>query len=402
MRFSKDKKQQRYQLVACALKHGIKPAARTYNTTPKTVRKWIRRFKQGNYQALDDLSRRPKYCPNALPAEESARIIRLRKKYKRLGAEQVKVLECLLPSSKTIRKIWRKNGVSSRKRRKKHITKQNLRDVKKRFKLFEQSCEDTKDLCDIPEYWPQMMRKKLPKWQYTFREVSCGIQFLGFADERSITHATLFADYINEHLRKFNLLLEGNIRQTDNGSEYIGSWAAKAPSAYTLTIEKDKLIHNTIPPGAHRWQSDVETVHNLIELEFYEIETFKDRKDFMQKVLTYQIFFNFQRPNSYKENKTPWQLAKEKRPDLPEEVLLLPPVDLDALLNKKVAISPLRGYDVYSAPLFWRMEQPRGQPKVKNLTRIDNIINKAYRKYTSCFNPQYLRRQSNKLKVTIF
>jgi hypothetical protein len=251
-----------------------------------------------------------------------------------------------------MRKIWRENGVSSHKHRKKYITKQNLREIKKQFALFEQSCEDTKDLCDIPEYWPQMMRKRLPKWQYTFREAGCGIQFLGFADERSLAHAALFAEYINEHLKKFNLLTAGNIRQTDNGSEYTGAWSAKNPSAYTLAIEKDKLIHNTIPPGAHRWQSDVETVHNLIEFEFYEIENFKDRKDFIQKALTYQTFFNFQRPNSYKENKTPRQLAKKKCPDLPQEALLLPPVDLDALLNKKVAISPLRGYDVYSAPYF--------------------------------------------------
>jgi transposase-like protein len=350
MRFSKDKKQQRYQMVIYALKHGIKPTARTYATTPKTVRKWIKRFLQGNYQALNDLSRRPKRSPKALSPEISMRIVKLRKIYKRLGADQIKVLEDLPVSSKTIRKIWRNNGLSSRKRRKKYLTKQNLREIKKKFKLFEQSCEDTKDLCDIPEYWPQMMRKRLPKVQYTFREVSCGIQFLGFSEERSLSHAELFANYINEHLKKFNLLTPGNIRQTDNGSEYIGSWAAKDPSAYTLAIEKDKLIHNTIPPGAHRWQSDVETVHNLIEFEFYEIENFIDRTDFMQKVLTYQTFFNFQRPNSYKENKTPWQLAKEKRPDLPPEALLLPPVDLDALLNKKFAFNPLGGYDVYSAP----------------------------------------------------
>lgn len=350
MRFSKDKKQQRYQVVIYAKEHGIKPAARTYATTPKTVRKWVGRFKQGGYQALDDLSRRPYYCPNALSFEEQINIVRLKKKYKRIGAEQVKILENLQHSAKTIRKTWRNNGLSSRRRRKKHITKQNLREIKKHFRLFEQSCEDTKDLIDIPEYWPQMTRKRLPKVQYTFREVSCGIQFLGFSEERSLTHAKLFADYINEHLKKFNLLTPGDIRQTDNGSEYIGSWAAKDPSAYTLAIEKNKLIHNTIPPGAHRWQSDVETVHNLIEFEFYEIETFKDRKDFMQKVLTYQTFFNFQRPNSYKENKTPWQLAKEKQPDLTPEALLLPPVHLDALLNKKVVISPLRGYDVYSVP----------------------------------------------------
>ena len=350
MRFSKDKKQQRYQMVIYALEHGVKPTARTYDTTPKTVRKWVARFKQGGYQALEDLSRRPNHSPNALADKESAHIVKLRKKYKRLGAEQVKVLENIERSAKTIRKTWRNNGISSRRRRKKHVTKQNLREIKKQFALFEQSCEDTKELCDIPEYWPQMMRRRLPKWQYTFREVSCGIQFLGFSEERSLTNATLFAQYINEHLKKFNLLTAGNIRQTDNGSEYIGAWSAKNPSAYTLAIENDKLVHNTIPPGAHRWQSDVETVHNLIEFEFYEIENFKDRTDFMQKTLTYQTFFNFQRPNSYKENKTPWQLAKEKCPGLPEEALLLPPVDLDALLNKKVAISPLRGYDVYSAP----------------------------------------------------
>lgn len=350
MRFSKDKKQQRYQMVMYASKHGVKPAARLYDTTPKTVRKWIRRFNQGGYQALEDLSRQPKRSPNALSDEMSACIVKLKVKYKRLGAEQVKLLENLPVSAKTIRKTWRVNGVSSRRRRKKHVTKQNLRAVKKQFALFEMSCEDTKDLCDIPEYWPQMKRRRLPQVQYTFREVSCGVQFLGFADERSLTHAELFADYVNEHLKKHNLLFKDALRQTDNGSEYCGSWSATRPSAYTLAIEKAGSIHHTIPPGAHRLQSDVETVHNLIEFEFYEIERFKDRTDFMEKVHSYQLFFNIERPNSYKENKTPWQLAQEKRPGLSKEALMLPPVDLDALLNKKFASRSQRGYDVYSAP----------------------------------------------------
>jgi len=353
MRLSKDKKQIRYQMVIYALKHGVKPTARIYHTTPKTVRKWLKRFSQGSYQALEDLSRKPKHSPKAVSEKLAKYIVSLKAKYKRLGAEQIKVLENLPVSSKTIRKIWRKYGVSSRKRRKKYITKRNLREVKKKFKLFEKCCEDTKDLSDIPEYWPQMIRKHLPKVQYTFREVSCGIQFLGFADECSLTHATLFANYINEHLKKFNLVAGGYIRQTDNGSEYIGSWHAKKPSSYTLAIENANLVHHTIPPGAHRFQSDVETVHNLIEQEFYEIENFKDRKDFMEKALTYQTFFNFQRPNSYKENKTPWQLAKEKCPHLPREALLLPPVDLDALLNKKLDLEIQGGYNVSSGPYYF-------------------------------------------------
>lgn len=350
MRLSKDKKQQRYQMVIHAKEHGVKPTARLYRTTPKTVRKWLTRFIEGGYLALADMSRKPHYSPMAISETHRQKIVRLKHKYKRLGAEQIKILENLDISAKTMRKIWRDAGVSSRKRRKKHVTKQNLREVKKRFALFERVCEDTKDLYDIPEYWPQMKLKHLPKVQYTLREVSCGVQFLGFADERSLTHAKLFTEYVNEHLKRYNLIIKNGIRQTDNGSEYIGSWSAKKPSAYTLAIESAKLTHATIPPGAHRFQSDVETVHNLIEIDFYEIEQFTHRTNFMEKACTYQLFFNLERPNTYKENKSPWQLAKEKRPDIPKEALMLPPVDLDALLNKKVAINSLRGYDVSSVP----------------------------------------------------
>jgi hypothetical protein len=350
MRLSKDKKQQRYQMVIHAREHGVKPTARLYATSPKTVRKWFLRFIEGGYQALDDLSRRPHFSPRATQDDREKKIVALKAVYKRIGADQVKILENLPESAKTIRKIWRKNGISNRCRRKKHVTKQNLREIKKQFALFERVCEDTKDLFDIPEYWWQMRTKRLPKVQYTFREISCGVQFLGFSEERSLTNSELFAGYINEHLEKHGLIVERGIRQTDNGSEYIGSWSAKEPSAYTLAIESAKLIHGTIPPGAHRFQSDVETVHNLIETEFYEIENFTDRSDFMEKVHTYQLFFNLERPNTYKENKSPWQLAQEKRPDIAKEALMLPPVDLDALLDKTLANPAMGGYDVYSAP----------------------------------------------------
>ncbi|MFH0853734.1 MAG: hypothetical protein V1853_05005, partial [bacterium] len=52
------------------------------------------------------------------------------------------------------------------------------------------------------------------------------------------------------------------------------------------------------------------------------------------------------------ENKSPWQLAVEKRPDITKEALMLPPVDLDALLHKKLVDQAIGGYDVYSTPYF--------------------------------------------------
>ena len=352
MRDCSNKKQYRYQMVVYAREKGIKPTARLFNTSPQVVRKWLARYKEENYAGLGDRSRRPLRMPNATPEAEKRHIVACGRKYGRMGAEPVKALEGLGRSPKTIRKIWREAGVGRRRRRKKYKTKQNLREVKKRYKLFEKACEDTKDLFDIPEYYWDMRSKGLPRVQYTYREVSCGITFMGFADERSLTHATLFAAYVNEHLERYDLLPEASVRQTDNGSEYIGSWNAKRSSSYTREVERlPGQVHRTIFPGAKTCQSDVETVHNLIEQELLEIERFEDRENFFRKTHTYQQFFNFLRPNSYKENKTPWQLTKEKRPGLNRLALMLPVIDLDRAL-KNIDVRGRGGNYVLSNPSF--------------------------------------------------
>ena len=350
MKDSKDKKQWRYQMVQKALEIGVKPAARVFNTSPPVVRKWRDQFLVEGYAGLEDRSHRPHHSPRETPGYIKEHIVALKGKYKRLGAEQVRVLEDLPQAPKTMRKIWREAGLPSRKRPKKHVTKNNLRAVKKLFQLFEHAMEDTKDLLDIPEYYLQAKILNLPKFQYTYREVSCGILFTGFANNLSLTHSHLFAVYINHFLKKFKALPDKSTRQTDNGSEYIGSWNAKEPSAYTIAIESlSGQRHRTIFPGAHRMQADVETIHNLMEMEFYEIERFENRQDFFNKATSYQLFFNLHRPNSYKEHKTPWQLAQEKKPDLDKRLLTVPPIDLDKLLNWKIQLTQ-GGKDLLTVP----------------------------------------------------
>ena len=354
MRKSKDKRFIRYQMVLYAEEHGKKSAERHFKTTVKTVRKWFRRYELYGYDGLEELSKRPHSSPAGTPEEEKLELVKLKKKYKRLGADQIKEIEKLTISSKTIRKVWREKGVSSRKRRKKHVTKQNLREVKKKFNFLQQVVEDTKDLYDIPEYWPQMTGKRLYKVQYTSRDVTTGMVFLAFADEKSLVYSTLFAEYLNYYLQLYGADLSNTVRQTDNGSEYIGCYNAKEPSSYTRAISSVQgQAHYTIFPGAHRMQADVETVHNLVEFEFYEIETFDNRTDFMNKAYSYQLFFNLQRPNTYKENKTPWQLAIEKNPNLSIDIAKIPPVDLCELLNKKLDFLAKGGYDVSSTPFIY-------------------------------------------------
>jgi hypothetical protein len=85
-------------------------------------------------------------------------------------------------SHEAIRRILNEHGLT-RKRVKKHKRKRSLREIKKHWKLFGQITVDTKDLKDIPHYWPQMKMLKLPKYQFTAREIRSGLMFLGFANE---------------------------------------------------------------------------------------------------------------------------------------------------------------------------------------------------------------------------
>jgi transposase len=124
MRKSKDPTHLRYQMVLSVERWGLKATARDFHTSRNTVRKWHRRWHQEGYRGLRELSRRPHYSPNATPPEERRELVELRRTYKRLGAEAIIAIEGLCRSPRTIRKIWREEGISSRCRRKKHKVSQ--------------------------------------------------------------------------------------------------------------------------------------------------------------------------------------------------------------------------------------------------------------------------------------
>ncbi len=175
-----------------------------------------------------------------------------------------------------------------------------------------------------------------PKYQYTFREVFSGLQFLAFADEYNMAYSCLFMEVILDHLVKSGVdLKKNNTRgQTDNGSEFIGAWNKKGDSEFTKVLASYGVPHQTIPAGAHTWQSDVETTHRLIEDHLYLNETYNSREDFLNKAGSYLLMFNSIRKNSYKENKSPWQLIREESTTIDKQILNLPPFRLDYLFQK--------------------------------------------------------------------
>jgi transposase len=350
MRQSKDPKYLRLEMVRYAKEHGIKPAAREFSTTPKTVRKWLRRWDEKTFDSLEAQSRAPKNPARKILPDVKQRVIELKRKLPSWGAQRTKRDFDIPISEKAIRSIWRQEGLLKRPRRK-HRTKQDLREMKAKWRLFEQTCLDTKDLIDIPEMYLQLKRLQLPKVQYTAREVVSGLQFIAYAQERSLIFATLFAEIIIDHLLRCGVSLKNCRFQTDNGSEFIGAWNARSDSSFTNTVQAVKgLVHQTIPPAAHTWQADVETVHSTIENEFYCVESFSSRNDFLNKASAYILWYNVARKNSSKNNKTPFQIIARQNNSILPQVATLTPVFLDQLWKLKLESHEKRAYDLIQYP----------------------------------------------------
>ena len=320
----------RLRLVESARRIGIKPTARLYVTSPQTVRLWLRRYAQEGRQGLPSHSHAPHSCPHRTPVALEEEIVRLRA-HTGFGARRLRVEFELPVSEGAIARILRQRGLV-RPRKKKHKTKQDLRERKAAWAVFSKFCHDTKDLDDIPHYFLQAKALGLPIIQYTAREVRTGLTFADYAQERSAALACIFAKRVMAHLQACGVSLEEVGFQTDNGSEYIGGKDRRGvPHGFKPTVEAYNVTHNFIPPAAHTFNSDVETVHRLCEDEFFDREDFRSRSHFLAKINTYWCYFNVARKNSYKGDRSPLELLRELAPQVDPQIALWQPVLLDTL-----------------------------------------------------------------------
>lgn len=358
-------------MVRFADERGVKPAAREFACQPKTVRKWLRRWREDNRsrRSLTDRSRAPKSCPHKTPPEAEREVLRERDKAPCLGARRLKLFCRLAPSEGAIARILRQNG-RARRRKKKHEKKRDMREVKARLRAFEQLQIDTKYLNDIPYYVEQMARNKdLPRFQYTARDVKTGAVFLGFAGELSESCACVFAAAVLRHLERCGHPRKGAIVQTDNGSEYSGmERKTKRDRGFTHVVEDlFKATHRHIPPGKKNHQADVETLHERIEPEFFDLERFRSRAEFFAKASAWQLWWNTTRSNGYKADRSPDRILLEERPHRDPNVWLLPALDLDRLLAQRAHKAtqnqqPQRGYYVPALPGCRQSQFDRSAP----------------------------------------
>ncbi len=334
---SKDPVPHRAELVKYAIKHGNKPAARKFQTSVKTVRKWRRRYEEGKRPALRDSSRRPHHSPNEIMPFWRFKILDIcetaKKRRKRINTVLIKRKYNIPYSTKTILKIMHESGFLPQKQRK-YQRKRDLRELKKMLKPFEKIQVDIKYLDDIPEFYTAYRVFRLPKYQITARCVRTGALFYAYAEQKTSTATTMFLLRLGEHLQEHGVDLKTVTIQTDNGTEFASTWNSLNKCVFTKAIEQIwKSEHRTIPPGAKTWQSDVETSHRLIEDEFYAFEEFPTRFQFFRKAAKYQRWYNCERNNSYK-NGTPLQIMRQAQVKYDSSIMILKPIRIDTMYKK--------------------------------------------------------------------
>jgi transposase len=343
-----DKFDLRLRLVQHAQAHGVKATARAFDTTPKTVRKWLSRYRQERLAGLNDLPQIPLSCPHKTPPAIERKVVQLRQRFPFMGAKRLKFMHDLPVSHEAIRRILKEHGLVSR-RRKKHQRKKDLREVKKHWKLFGQLTVDTKDLSDIPHYWPQSKAHDLPRYQFTAREIRSGLMFLGYAREQTAVNACLFIRIILEHLRDCGIDVKGLRAQSDNGHEFIGCKRQDGSrDGFPAVVASFGTVHKRIPVRAWSYNSDVETVHRTIEEEFFDLENFSNPRDFLRRAASYQAWYNLLRPNMNKNNLSPWQVITKLHPTTNPQLPRLPTIMLDWISPDYIEQDQIQigGYDL--------------------------------------------------------
>ena len=373
---AKDPFNNRCDMVCYAMKQGIKPASRHYSCSRNTIRKWLRRYTTDqSLTALKNRSRKPRYSPNMTPEHEAKEIRKLRDSLKKIGARRMQYEFDIKRSVSAIHRIIKQSNNPPR-RRKKHVTKNDLREEKQKLKIFEKIQIDIKDLCDIPYYWKQMVLYKLPRYQFTARDVKSGALFIAYGRNKDCVNASTFCAYLLQHLKRFNIDVSKINIQTDNDGAFVGNSSPKSSAPFKYIIEQIyKATHLRIPPSAPTYNSDVETSHIRIEEEFYDIEDFGSHRNFLNKALTYQVYFNLIRPNTYKDMKSPIKIVEEEMGAVDPYLLIHPPVLLENLfeLYEKTVTG---GHHVPRIPRFSKLS---AQNKMKlAVFSLDNNIGGSY------------------------
>jgi transposase len=314
----KDPLAMRTAMVRYALEHGVKPAARTYGTSPQTVRLWLKRYRS---EGLSGLKERPKTArtphPQTTPKNVEEKIVIFRKKYPHLGQDAIAQRlrdENIRISGKTVGKLLHKHALLG--------TRSKTSQLTQRFNQpqpFEEVCFDLADLEQSHSYAKTVQQGLIPRYEVSLRDVATGARFVAFAKTLEPHNILCFAQKVLWHLATFSL--KPSVLHVVEGSQWLEH---KLDAALIDLLTEHRITPKFIYSHPSYLPATQAAFVQLIDLEFSEV----DQIDVYQKALELERFFNITRREP-RRKASPFEFAQRKLPELPMAVMEFQPFCLD-------------------------------------------------------------------------
>lgn len=320
----------RLSMVIHARQHGNRAAARAFDADIKTVRLWRRRFAQEGSKGLENRSRAPHTCPHKTHHATEKKIIEVREQT-HFSARRLKDEFGINASVGAIQRILTQNKLTRKNRRKPHRKTKDHRAEKIAGPPLVHFQMDTKDLIDLPAYKP-LIERGCPRYQFTVRDECTGATFLTFATQATVHYAALTVTRLIRHFDANGIDPKTISIRTDNGGEFSGGRLDHSQRGFVHVVETELgADHIYNPPHCPNANPDVESIHNTIEHEFYDLEAFTSAADLQNKAAIYQEYYNTARLNYSKGKRSPLDILESKQQENPKlnlslNILLLPPV----------------------------------------------------------------------------
>lgn len=141
--------------------------------------------------------------------------------------------------------------------------------------------------------------KKIRRFQYTAIDDATRVRALKIYGRHTQQNAIDFVNYVIE---KFPFRI--NMIRTDNGHEF--------QAKFHWHLEDLGIRHAYIKPRTPRLNGKVERSHGTDQQEFYQLLTYKDDVDLHAKLAEWEAFYNYARPHSAMNGKTPYERLMEK------------------------------------------------------------------------------------------
>lgn len=252
----------------------------------RSLKRWLKAFREGGIEALEPRSTMPKTQPNETPIRLKEIVVDMRKQTKLCAKKlhwRLKKRNIFVPVS-TVGKILKDEGL---------VRKYRVRKIKYKYIKAERKPGELMEI-DI-KYVPGKVAGKR-YYQYTAIDTASRWRYLRIFEEQSNYHSILF---LKDVISRF----EYEIRavKTDNGfvftNRYMGAYKREDLSprqlhAFDRCCAEYDIVHYLIDPGKPAQNGKVERSHREDQEKFYEKNKFKGYQDLQRKIVLWNDYYN--------------------------------------------------------------------------------------------------------------